>query len=798
MMTLRGKWTTNDKAVDRRDLAAALALSRAHMKKRSLAEREARALDSHARRVGAAIRRAAREKEQRRMVWLSVRPHSESGRSLGRTRCRRLELMAGLLADQPSHRGADGLSSFHFSWRSRGLRPRKGQQRSHRYRHGEAVRLVRYIMRELAREIADGGIVSTISLDPDEIASVFGAIEELELAGGRDNASVYISIVISLPHELTAEARERILADVGRAFEEQGLPFAGVLHKPDPGTNQRNHHAHGIASLRPFRKEPDGSYSFGAQASSDLNDETWIKPLRQRIADAINVEMSRLATETGVEQRRFTHLSNEARGLSSRTKAEGKHGPGRKARDRKVGDAALAARERQLHLDRASVLDEAISLVTALSERVVPDVVALLATAREAVRARSGTAIRPEITADHGEKRRLVASVTEVPAPSAPATPRAPAKLPSASPTSITSVSISSQEANHAVLDLRLFRAIEHARRLTLAIFQPDPARGGRTRSPAGVRRLSDLALAGSSRRPAPVPMSGVPATDVGRSGAGHGSGDGVRGAGILDRDADRGAGEGLTVSGAWVGRLPPSDTEHPPAPADPQTADFGSALAQARQAARELAARKRFASEAPREDAIADVGKPKHPTSSSDPIAPNDERLATLAALTRMTYLPLRPIRSGGLERSANPGFELDLGKAAPDDVDTIRIALASQQHGEFQALFARSYKAMLARLRAALTVEAEKRPSGNVHTFFAGDRRFQAALWAAGSDAAVLQVREQVQTYWNEKEPVIVSEHGIAGMAVATGEAEARSDDHDLALLRHLGIGAGRGTGR
>ena len=339
-------------------------------------------MDADARRVGAAVRRAAREQQARYIGWLTVRPKRESGRNSGQRRLPRFEAMTGLSPVFDSNIGADRLSSFHFQWRSRGLRPRKGQKNSHAYRRGEIVRLVKYILRDTAREVEGGGIVSSISNDPDEIASVLGAVEELEMAAGQDNANVYISIVISLPHELGTGGRERVLTRIVGAFEEEELPFAAVLHKPDPGTDERNFHAHVVVSLRPFRKEKNGRYSFAALPSSDLNDGEWIYPLRTRIAAAINEEMAQLAVDTGTPQRVFTHLSNADRGLPPKSKAQGKHGPGRKAADRRAAEAEAARAEIAPQQARMNVLDELAGLVTGLVSHVPLDVAGIVSDAR--------------------------------------------------------------------------------------------------------------------------------------------------------------------------------------------------------------------------------------------------------------------------------------------------------------------------------------------------------------------------------------------------------------------------------
>ena len=155
--------------------------------------------------------------------------------------------MVGLRVPRPSAVGKDGFSSFHCKFTSRG----GGNGGGRAYTRSEVIKSVRYILRDAAREIEGGGIVSNISLDPDAIAGVFAAIEELEMLG-RDNANVYMSLVISLPHELDADQREEVLKELCSVFVELGVPVVGVLHKPDNNGDQRNYHTHITFSMRPF------------------------------------------------------------------------------------------------------------------------------------------------------------------------------------------------------------------------------------------------------------------------------------------------------------------------------------------------------------------------------------------------------------------------------------------------------------------------------------------------------------------------------------------------------------------
>ncbi|MEC7818515.1 MAG: MobA/MobL family protein [Pseudomonadota bacterium] len=342
------KWLVQQRQAAERDLAEALALGRKDAKRRADADREREAIDRDARKVGSAIRKA--ERAARKMHFpLRAYPAFVEGRREGRVRMKRFEQALALAL--PKKVGGGHTSSFHFRMRGRGLgtwRKAKGYP----YRRGEAVRTVRYIFRENAREIANGGVVSSISEDPDRIASLLAALEELELTAGRGNATVYWSLVVSLPNELTSEQRLALLDEICAPFRELGLPFGAVLHAPDPDGDQRNNHAHVVGSWRPFRTKDDGSFEFADRTLAALNTPEAIYELRERASEAMNRAMIAAG-----HRRRFTPKSNAARGLPPVSKAKGKSSVGQKDRERKARALEGLLRERELRQKRKRALE---------------------------------------------------------------------------------------------------------------------------------------------------------------------------------------------------------------------------------------------------------------------------------------------------------------------------------------------------------------------------------------------------------------------------------------------------------
>lgn len=348
------------------DEADALALHKATKKRLREIDRELRKLDAHLRRVGAASRKASRALD--RTILTYARSHG--GGQIGEREIKQFDRLFHF--GKPSATKADGLSSFHCKFTSRGFGERRAD-RSRTYKSGEAVRHLRYIIRESAREPGIDGLASNISHDPDELAGFFKALEELE-AHDRANANVYMSLVLSLPHELTPAAREQILRDTCALFAEHDLPYVGVLHAPDPRGDQRNFHAHVMFSLRPCVIDGMGRYAFATDKSSDLNDESFIEPFRHKVADIMNAAMAREN-----HARRFTALSDADRGLEPRSKRSGKSSPGEKHWQRKQEDLVRMQQEQADRLQRQSILErlrDAVAWIAAEPPRDRPALVA--------------------------------------------------------------------------------------------------------------------------------------------------------------------------------------------------------------------------------------------------------------------------------------------------------------------------------------------------------------------------------------------------------------------------------------
>jgi hypothetical protein len=359
------QWFIDGRKAALRDVIESLALSRQHLRRVALMEREAAERDAEARKVGRAIRKALADGRGRFPIGCFPPKVSGTQKSSGRQRA--FEQLLGLNHPKRLKPRGGGLSSFHCKFTGRGLGDHR-RATGRPYKRGEAVQAVRYILREDARELPSGGIVSNISQDPDFIAATFAAIEELEMAGGRTNATVFMSLVISLPHELEPSQRLGALTEICRPFADAGLPHAGVLHAPDPDGDPRNYHAHVILSWRPFQHEANGLIAFADRTLSERNTPEGHLEFRQSVAEALNAAMAKAG-----KPRRFTAKSNAARGLKPVSKGEGKSTPGKKHRERRRKKREALEAERDAQNRRINALQKIGAIAQSVKERPMDD-----------------------------------------------------------------------------------------------------------------------------------------------------------------------------------------------------------------------------------------------------------------------------------------------------------------------------------------------------------------------------------------------------------------------------------------
>lgn len=242
-------------------------------------------------------------------------------------------------------------------------------------------------------------IVSNLGKDAAEIAAAWTAVEAVARAT-RANAKIQFRFVLALD----ADASEAEMIDAvrlfGAIFDALGLPYSAAIHKPGPGGNDRNWHAHFLTSYRPAEQVAPGEWRFADDLVTALDGKDGMRTLRHLWAHA----------QTGAARRagrdaEYTGLSHAARGLDLEAQthlgpalsdlvARGQHVPAHARNQQVAARNAERLRRRDLEQQRVALLK-----------------------VREAVLEQQ--AMR--------SARKAAAGITAVPEPVAAATPRTPA-----------------------------------------------------------------------------------------------------------------------------------------------------------------------------------------------------------------------------------------------------------------------------------------------------------------------------------------------------------------------------------
>ena len=209
-------------------------------------------------------------------------------------------------------RTADGRQSFVFSHRTVSKRRwlTAGQTPSSKpvlrgVGPGTAKKFSAYIRRTEAVEQHEGR--ATIAGSAEAFRSEFwDAVEARERADGR----IQSRIVAELPyeHEVGPEGRRRILERFGEEFDDLGLPWMGVVHRPDAHSDRRNYHLHLIYHDRSAVELPDDDLLFVQKKCSDCRDRGFIPRLRKRYAALVNDEFERAGLDRRWDPRRYDQM----------------------------------------------------------------------------------------------------------------------------------------------------------------------------------------------------------------------------------------------------------------------------------------------------------------------------------------------------------------------------------------------------------------------------------------------------------------------------------------------------------
>ena len=92
---------------------------------------------------------------------------------------------------------------------------------------------------------------------------------------------------------------------LGAEFENLGLPWLGVVHRPDPHSDQRNYHIHLIYHDRTAFETLDGKLRFMRRKCPACRGRDFIPSLRERYCELVNDEFERAGLARRWDPRRY-------------------------------------------------------------------------------------------------------------------------------------------------------------------------------------------------------------------------------------------------------------------------------------------------------------------------------------------------------------------------------------------------------------------------------------------------------------------------------------------------------------
>ena len=148
------------------------------------------------------------------------------------------------------------------------------------------------------------GVVHAEILAPEQAperlldrAELWNSVEQVER---RKDAQLARELQLSLPHELTDDQRLKLVRDyVQEQFVSQGMIADFAIHHPDKQSDERNHHAHVMLTMRDL--SPDG---FGKK-NRDWNKPEMLNQWREQWAHHQNRELERHGHNDRVDHRSF-------------------------------------------------------------------------------------------------------------------------------------------------------------------------------------------------------------------------------------------------------------------------------------------------------------------------------------------------------------------------------------------------------------------------------------------------------------------------------------------------------------
>ena len=250
--------------------------------------------------------KADRELERRLRFRIRVQEHEQpriSGRTARNLFHRPADPLQSAKIKAKWHDGSS-IQSLYVQFSARGLSGSKARA----WKPGEADRHARYILREDALEMGEDGWSTNIGSDRTEVVAFWRALQQVE-GLNRKNANVYISIILPLPHQLSAEERSDLVDSITAPLSARGLPFVAARHLPDEGGDERNYHLHLQMSCRPMERVRPYEWDISAATHAAINSPIGIRVMRRHFVAQMNIALKRAGLP-----RRYTHLTRAERG----------------------------------------------------------------------------------------------------------------------------------------------------------------------------------------------------------------------------------------------------------------------------------------------------------------------------------------------------------------------------------------------------------------------------------------------------------------------------------------------------
>ena len=151
-----------------------------------------------------------------------------------------------------------------------------------------------------------GGVVSAQVVAPESApawAHDRGALwNAAEASENRKNSQTAREFLVGLPHELDDDQRQALAQDFAqRLVDRYGFAADVCIHQPDKGGDQRNHHAHILATTR--RMGPDGLTKKTRELDDRQTGPMETRWVRQTFEDVTNEHLERAGFDDRIDMR---------------------------------------------------------------------------------------------------------------------------------------------------------------------------------------------------------------------------------------------------------------------------------------------------------------------------------------------------------------------------------------------------------------------------------------------------------------------------------------------------------------